>query len=333
METELISVVVPVYNVAPYLPRCLDSILGQSHSCLELLAVNDGSTDGSGEILRAYAEKDARVRVITRENGGVSAARMSGVEAAQGAYVGFVDGDDSVDADMYRRLLENLLRAQADISHCGCRRIDTDGRITDFYGTGKLLTQSKEEGVRGLLSGAFEPGLCNKLYRRDAVCRLLESAAFDREIRINEDLLINYYLFRDAARTVHEDVCLLHYYKRSNSASTCALNVHRVADPLRVKELILQDAQGSEWEQAARAAYLRTNLHMYNNLIYDPDPAFESYREQILHNLQANRQDFDLLGAREKLLARMLLHMPGLYRRICRAHRGLSEKSGKGEKQ
>ena len=98
--TDLISVIVPVYNVAADLPRCLDSILAQTYPHIEIIAVDDGSPDNSGEILDRYAAKYANIRVIHKENGGVTSARLRGVQEAAGAWIGFVDSDDEIEPDM-----------------------------------------------------------------------------------------------------------------------------------------------------------------------------------------------------------------------------------------
>ena len=105
---DLISVIVPVYNVEPYLRKCVDSILAQSYSNLEVILVDDGSPDGCGAICDEYAAKDARVRVIHKPNGGVSDARNAGLDIMTGDYVAFVDSDDWVEADMYRTLLTQM---------------------------------------------------------------------------------------------------------------------------------------------------------------------------------------------------------------------------------
>ena len=102
-----ISVIVPVYNVAADLPRCLDSILAQSYPHVEIIAVDDGSTDESGAILDAFANRYPSIRVIHKENGGVTSARLRGIEEATGEWIGFVDGDDMIEPDMYQRLLDN----------------------------------------------------------------------------------------------------------------------------------------------------------------------------------------------------------------------------------
>ena len=94
MKNPLISIIVPVYNIEEYLPRCIESVLGQSYKNLELILVDDGSKDNSGKICDMYQEKDTRVRVIHKENGGSSSARNAGIKAAKGMYLGFVDSDD-----------------------------------------------------------------------------------------------------------------------------------------------------------------------------------------------------------------------------------------------
>ena len=213
---DLISIIVPVYKVAADLPRCLDSILAQTYQNLEIIAVDDGSPDESGAILDRYAEKDPRIRVIHQENGGVTAARLRGVRAASGAWIGFVDGDDEIEPDMYQRLMNNAHQYHADISHCGYRMVFPDGRVHDFHNTGAVEIHDRAKALQELLSGErVEPGLCNKLFRAD----LFRDLQMDETIRINEDLLMNYYLFDRAEKSVFEGVCPYHYILRQESAS------------------------------------------------------------------------------------------------------------------
>lgn len=105
MSHDLLSIVVPVYNVAPYLDRSIRSILGQTYQNLEVILVDDGSTDGSGEICEEYARQDSRVVLICQENQGASAARRNGIRVASGTYMGFIDPDDYIDPDFYERLM------------------------------------------------------------------------------------------------------------------------------------------------------------------------------------------------------------------------------------
>ena len=114
-----LSVIVPAYNNALWLPRCLDSILSQTYSDLEVLVVDDGSKDNTPEVLREYEARDSRIRGIRKENGGVTSARLRGLAEATGDWIGFVDADDEIEPQMYGRLMENARKYHADISHCG----------------------------------------------------------------------------------------------------------------------------------------------------------------------------------------------------------------------
>ena len=118
MGKHLISIIVPVYNISECIEGCIKSILNQSYSNIEIILVDDGSTDGSGSICDKYKEIDSRVVVLHKENGGLSDARNKGLEIAKGDYIGFVDGDDVIHKDMYNTLLRQLLLYDADISIC-----------------------------------------------------------------------------------------------------------------------------------------------------------------------------------------------------------------------
>ena len=124
----LISVIVPVYNIKEYLPRCVSSILSQTYRNLELILVDDGSTDGTGALCDELAARDERVHVFHKENGGSSSARNLGITKAKGEYLGFVDSDDYISADMYERLVQGILKSSAGIAQIGRDEVDAEGR-------------------------------------------------------------------------------------------------------------------------------------------------------------------------------------------------------------
>lgn len=241
-----ISVVIPAYNIQEYLEQTLDSVLAQTYENLEIIVVNDGSRDNTGAVADAYMAKDSRVRVIHKENGGVTSARLRGVAEATGDYIGFVDGDDFIEPQMYARLMENLRTYEAEISHCGYQMV-FPSRVDYYYNTGRLVLQEGEQGCADLLDGNFvEPGLVNKLYRKELFAGLPEW--MDSTIRINEDLLMNFYLFRQTQKTVFEDVCPYHYVLRKGSAATSRLNEYKLKDPLKVLHRLLEEtADIPEW--------------------------------------------------------------------------------------
>lgn len=306
-----ISVIVPVYNVAAELPRCLDSILAQTHPNIEIIAVNDGSPDNAGEILDRYAAAHRNLRVIHKDNGGVTSARLRGIAEATGEWIGFVDGDDEIEPDMYARLLKNAVKYNADISHCGYQMCFADGRVHYFHNTGISEKHDKITGVRELLSGAkVEPGLCNKLFRKT----LFQGWEMDETIRINEDLLMNYYLFSNAESSIFDDWCPYHYIVRSTSASRAKWNSHKIYDPIRVKEIIRQ-AACDELHRDVQCAYLNTCINTYNGLLCT-GKEFGTDRRIVRELLKKERANFSLLGRKRGLMALLITKVPVLYKLV-----------------
>lgn len=166
-----ISVIVPVYKVEPYIHKCVDSILAQTFTDYELILVDDGSPDTCGNICDEYAQKDARIHVIHKENGGLSDARNAGMKIACGEYVIFIDSDDYIDADMLSYLYENLKKADADMATCGiyevyADRIEKQEEEPDFVCSG-------EEAFRCILRGHTIRGeIWNKLIKRSCISDL-----------------------------------------------------------------------------------------------------------------------------------------------------------------
>lgn len=234
-----ISVIVPAFNIEAYLPRCVESILAQTYDNLEIVIVNDGSSDGTGVVADSYAVQDSRIRVIHKENGGVTSARLKGIEESKGDWVAFVDGDDYTEPEMFERLLKNATSHGADIAHCGYRMVFPN-RTDWYYGTGKLTQQPGKQGLYDFLESKFvEPGLVCKLYRR----KLFDGLAswMDRTIRINEDYLMNAFLFRKATMSVHEDICPYHYILRKGSTMISHFNEYKLKDPVRVVDILLSE--------------------------------------------------------------------------------------------
>ncbi len=241
MENLKVSIVIPAYNIEKYLPICLDSVISQTYKNIEIVVVNDGSKDETGRIIDEYAAKDGRIIPIHKENGGVSSARLAGIKAASGDFIGFVDGDDSIEPDMYERLLSNAVKHNADISHCGYKMVFPKGHIDYYYNTGKLLVQDNSTGLKDLIEGRFiEPGLVNKLYSKNIIKSFIENGEMDYSVKINEDLLMNYYLFKAAETSVYEDFCPYHYTLRAGSASV-SKKEHHVTDAIKVRKLIFED--------------------------------------------------------------------------------------------
>lgn len=180
----LISVIVPVYNVKEYLPRCVASICAQTYRNLEIILVDDGSTDGTGRLCEELAATDERILVFHKENGGSSSARNLGIERARGNYLGFVDSDDFIEPDMYERLLRVLTEHNAPIAQIGRDEIDADGKkLPDICLPPEELTSyGSEEFLRELLLHRGDCSFCTKLLSKE----LLAGRRFPEGV-LNED--------------------------------------------------------------------------------------------------------------------------------------------------
>ncbi len=165
----LISVIIPVYNIKEYLPRCVESVCAQTYKNLEILLVDDGSTDGTGELCDELAKKDARIRVYHKENGGSSSARNLGIENAKGQYLGFVDSDDYISADMYEQLYLALQTNGVPIAQIGRDEIDAEGNIlANICEPPAVETCIKSEDfMRELLMHRGDCSFCTKLVKKE----------------------------------------------------------------------------------------------------------------------------------------------------------------------
>lgn len=315
MPNDLISIIIPVFNLEKELPRCLNSVLAQSYREIEVVIVDDGSSDNSAGVMRQYAERDERIKPVFQANGGVTSARLHGVREASGQWIGFVDGDDEIEPDMYERLFKNAVAYHADISHCGYQMCFEDGRIHYFHNTGLLAQQDKITALKELLSGSrIEPGLCNKLFHKTLFQSLLHGEAVPLDIKINEDLLMNYRLFSAAEQTVFEDWCPYHYIVRNTSASRAKPNLHKIYDPIKVKEIIRQDSP-VELHKAAQQAYINTCINTYHALLME-GAEYEGDLRRVHELLEKEANDFSLLGRKRQMMASMIAYTPVLYRPI-----------------
>ena len=167
--TPLISVIVPVYNILDYLERCVNSLCSQTYENLEILLVDDGSTDGTSELCDKLGEKDTRIRVFHKENGGSSSARNLGIAHSRGAYIGFVDSDDYVEPQMYEELYQCIAEFQADIAQIGRDEIDEKGNLMPNIcePPAERTFINSQDFMRELLMHRGDCSFCTKLVKRE----------------------------------------------------------------------------------------------------------------------------------------------------------------------
>lgn len=313
-----ISIIVPCYNIEKYIERAVKSICAQTYENIEIILVDDGSTDRTPFILDNLKEVDNRIRIVHKRNEGVTKARLIGVEVSTGEWIGFVDGDDYIEPYMYQRLLKNAKKYNAQISHCGYQMVFPN-RIDYYYNTGSLKQQDNITGMKDLLAGTFvEPGLCNKLYNRAVFHRLLHDDLMDTSIRNMEDLLMNYYLFRDSFCAVYDDFCPYHYMVRKGSAATSSINKNKIGDPIKVFKIIKEDLTD----------YCLINTidkRIIDNLVATATMSLRNQRELVeLYRKEARRELRNMRGRvlkgrfsmKQKIVTVWVSVWPGSYRLI-----------------
>ena len=192
-----LSVIVPVYRGEKYLKRCLDSIVNQTYKNLEIILIDDGSPDKSGELCDAYEKKDGRIKVLHQENKGVSAARNAGLDMASGDFIGFVDSDDYINERMYEVLLSNCLKYGAEVSVCRLARFEGESAFVESKQSDKINVISAREALINMhgRDGQVYTIPCNKLYRKD----LFEGLRYPLN-KINEDEFLTYKVMDNAKR-------------------------------------------------------------------------------------------------------------------------------------
>ncbi len=312
----LLSVIVPAYNVEEWLPRCLDSICAQTYTNLDILVIDDGSTDETPYIADHYAGKDQRIRVIHQTNRGLVESRDIGIREAKGSFVGFVDGDDEIIPEMYERLVNNIVRYEVDISQCGILYCFYNGIRVPIHGTGKTTIYDRTGGCAALLQGIeMEPSLCNKIYRAS----LLRDSCLDLSVKNNEDMLRNIVLFDRAERSVMEDFCGYLYWRRKDSMSNNLKTIETGRNILRARKVIL-DYVSTELKGKALSNYLSGAIHTYNELIGNQSAEAEVLRKQCRSILKNNPILYAELSRKDQLKGFLILFVPGVYDVIQKIH-------------
>lgn len=211
-----ISIIIPVYNSEKYLTACIDSVLAQTLADFELILVDDGSSDKSGEICDGYALRDERVKVYHTENSGSSAARNYGIDRACGSYLGFIDSDDVIEPDMYELLYNNMIREDADMSMCGLADV-YDGKVTNKKDKNIYKVMDAEEAIKTVMEAELTSVTpVNKLYKRE----LFDDTRYPVGKDSGEDASVIVELLMKCKKTVLDTSQKYYYVHRSNSITT-----------------------------------------------------------------------------------------------------------------
>lgn len=272
---DLISIVVPIYNVKEYLDACIKSIINQTYKNIEIILVDDGSTDGCADLCDEYKKFDSRIRVIHKENGGLSDARNTGLEVANGVYIVFIDSDDYVNVNMVKELYDTIIKTNSDISICKFKRVKSE--IIDIYENKEnksLEILSGKKVIEEVYGGNGEEisfVAWNKMYKKDLF--------YDKEIRypkgrIYEDTFTTYKLLYYSKAIAIIDKYLYYYRVREGSIINTNITKGRCIDAIDSGTSAVSDFE--QWNEkklmsiafkyACRSAILEYNkvLHMDN---------------------------------------------------------------------
>lgn len=253
----LISIIIPVYNIEKYLDKCMESVVGQTYSHIEIILVDDGSTDGSGKLCDEWGKKDNRVKVYHKKNGGAARARNLGLKEARGEYIGFVDGDDYIAEDMYACLID-AMEEEVDLVCCSTEIVFPAKmrKPVEAYGQVKSpVCFSNQEAIRELLLvQKLSFSSCDKLYRRE----LFYGVRFP-EGKTCEDYPVSYEVVKKSRRVVNIGKVKYFYRYREGSTSKQQFNLRKMSYVLFTRD-ILRDVieYYPEEKKCAEALYIRS---------------------------------------------------------------------------
>lgn len=205
---DLISIIVPVYNMDQYLERCMNSIWQQTYTNLEIILVDDGSTDRSPQMCDEYAARDSRIKVVHKQNGGLSDARNAGLAIAGGTYIGYVDSDDWIEPDMYECMYRACVEHDAQVATCRYAQVYKDHTVQG--GNGKVTAFGKEELLRVYIGGHDDYIIYNSVWSKLFAREIVEGVKFPVG-RNSEDIMYTTKAFCEAEKGVYIDKCLYNY--------------------------------------------------------------------------------------------------------------------------
>lgn len=318
MEEKLVSVIVAVYNIEEYLPRCVDSILAQTYKNLEIILVDDGSTDRSGSICDAYAGKDGRITVIHKKNGGLSDARNAGLDKASGEYIGFVDGDDWIEEDMYRAMYYACERENAQVAACRYKQITKSG-IIDASGENSV-SLSKREALEIYICGDERYLIYNSVWSKLFAKELIRGMRFPVG-KNSEDIMFTTKAFCGMERLVYLDRAYYNYVlDREGSIMNEKAGERRLKDEIPFwREQIAYIREAGMPELSDKAAY-----HFYRRLLFYyvdfmGDRRTRGFAKEIVRQLRGDRgvirriykEDYVAVGDRVRM--KLVLVLPEVY--------------------
>ena len=323
MRNSIISVIIPVYNVEKYLSRCIESVLNQTYRNLEILIVDDGSTDDSLNICRRYEKKDKRIKVIHQDNGGLSSARNKGLMNSTGEYISFVDSDDWLHPDFLAFLYGESLLSNSDIVECSIIETFSYDKycVVDNYIHNRITFLGDDCFIEFIKGVYFKQTVWNKLYTRKVINNILFEYG-----KIHEDEFWTYRIFSRAKTVSFLNFKGYYYFQRDGSIMKKPFSEKNL-DGYEAKCIRLNFIETNYANHIVRIEYINfllSSIYFYYRIVYSNI----KHKKYYLHEVKSNYNDvlkkveFKNLNIKKKILFCSFYAFPKMY---CRIHYGLSE--------
>ncbi len=304
---ELISVIVPIYNVEKYLRKCVDSLINQTYKNLEIILVDDGSPDNCPKICDEYAKQDSRIKVMHKENGGLSDARNAGMKVARGEYISFIDSDDWIKSEMIEDMYNRMIEDNSDLVSSGVLWVDEDGVEIRNATVSENCVLNTEQAIKELINdGKLKQHVWNKLYKTD----LIKNILFDKG-KYHEDVFWSYKVIGESKRISIEKNSYYFYVQRSESIMGEKYSAKRL-DALDAMELRCEYTKDKfpKLYNNAISVYIGSCMyHLQLALIAGTD-------KEVIRNIEnrigykKNGNVFENLAGKQKLWMHMFVCMP-----------------------
>lgn len=325
-----VSIIVPVYNTKKYLDRCVKSLISQTYNNIEIILVDDGSTDGSSELCEKYKSIDSRIVVVHQKNAGVSAARNQGIEIASGEYITFCDSDDYYEKDKIEIQLNNLLEQKTDVSIIGIQADYPNGKSRTRFNTGKsyLWKEPNTEYMKFLLSDELFPFSQYALLIKRDICKRVR---FWEGKRINEDKLFCYEILKEAKNVSFLSLSKYHYILQSESATHTKF-CDKYFDAVIIAKKMEDDVEllYPEWKSYATLNTCRTLISTLKYMLKDKGANYNYRieRMELISEIKNNKYESVIksFGWKRQLETRIMLIMPSVYSKLIRMYSYITKK-------
>ena len=275
---ELISVIVPIYKVEAYLERCIRSIVNQTYKNLEIILVDDGSPDSCPDICDVWKEKDDRIKVIHKKNGGLSDARNAGMQIMTGTYISYIDSDDWVANDMYEKMMYAIKKNDADICECQFEKTAGIVKSNKEQKTDKVTILKKEEALKAVVEEKINPVVWNKIYKREIVDQL-----YFEKGKYNEDEFWTYQVVEKAEKIVQiEDVGYYYFFREDSiiNETYSISKIRRIRSKISENE-ILRKISRDLWNCKTPSSFLIACIIIKKDYVFLSDSDLKTLKLKV----------------------------------------------------